>query len=513
MLGPDITTMVIEQSITTGEFMSRPFIALFTLLSLAVPANSVNAATVPHKGKPPGLPTSGFPLGMPGTPKYHQRAAAPGVDVFTLSHGTSTDGYTVTVLTNGKTISTREKAEETAAAAEAAGMTPSIQELIRPMVADYPRATGYMVRIGRWPLKKRAAAQKVVKVLKRKGFRSVVDFVGDDGLETTGPWRLQVIRVNPHEFTGTYRSTLGISTGRRETTSSMARRAGAVAAVNGGFFSIHEPRSYAGDPTGISVVDGRLLSEAVKGRSALILQGRTARVTELESAISVDSYDGANTKIDGVNRIAKDNELILYTEDLGTRTPVDEGTEAVLDTNGNVIALHTAGHRVKPGTRIVHGTGSAAQWLWDHAWPNHSLRITTKVTDLRTGRAIQLTPETDIVGGGIGLVRDGRRHITAAADGMASSNMILHRHPRTLAGVTKSGMLLLTTVNGRKPGVSVGASLPEAAQLMRWLGARDAISLDGGGSSTMVVKNKVLNAPSDGVERPVGDAVLIVPRK
>jgi len=38
MLGPDITTMVIEQSITTGEFMSRPFIALFTLLSLAVPA-------------------------------------------------------------------------------------------------------------------------------------------------------------------------------------------------------------------------------------------------------------------------------------------------------------------------------------------------------------------------------------------------------------------------------------------------------------------------------------------
>lgn len=90
--------------------------------------------------------------------------------------------------------------------------------------------------------------------------------------------------------------------------------------------------------------------------------------------------------------------------------------------------------------------------------------------------------------------------------------MILRRHPRTLAGVTKQGSLILATIDGRDPGVTVGANMFEAAQLMKWLGARNAINLDGGGSTTMVVKNKVVNRPSDGAERPVGDALLVVPR-
>ncbi len=71
--------------------------------------------------------------------------------------------------------------------------------------------------------------------------------------------------------------------------------------------------------------------------------------------------------------------------------------------------------------------------------------------------------------------------------------------------------LILATVDGRKPGVTVGANFHEAAQLMRWLGATQAINLDGGGSTAMVVKNKVVNKPSDGRERSVGDALLVLP--
>jgi exopolysaccharide biosynthesis protein len=80
-----------------------------------------------------------------------------------------------------------------------------------------------------------------------------------------------------------------------------------------------------------------------------------------------------------------------------------------------------------------------------------------------------------------------------------------------MAGVTKSGELILVTVDGRRPGETVGASMVEAARLMVWLGARQAINLDGGGSSAMIVKGKVVNRPSDGAERGVGDALLILP--
>ncbi len=494
--------------------MSRRLIALCTVLSLTVATtstNMANAATSPNSTKPVDLPTKEFPLGIPGKPTYHIKHPAPGVDVITLTHGTPTDGYTTTIRINGKTATTSAKAERVAAELRQDGIPATVQPLTRPAVADFPRHTGYLVRAGLWPVDRRADAAKAVKTLARKGFDAIVDYLGDDGLQTTGPWHMQIIKIDPHRFHGTYRSTLGVATGRRETTSAMARRAGALAAVNGGFFSIHAPRPFSGDPTGISVVDGRLLSEAVTGRTALILRGRSARITRLTTAITARSYDGARTSIDGIDRIADDGELILYTDDLGTKTPADHGIEAILDADGVVTGLRTAGGRVKRGTRVLHGTGEAGEWLRRHAWQGRALTITTKVTDMRTGKTVPLTPDTNIVGGGIGLVARGRRHITAAADGMANTNMILHRHPRTLAGVTRSGTLILVTVDGRKPGVTVGASLPEAAELMRWLGARDAMNLDGGGSSTMVLKNKVLNDPSDGIERPVGDAILIVP--
>ena len=76
-------------------------------------------------------------------------------------------------------------------------------------------------------------------------------------------------------------------------------------------------------------------------------------------------------------------------------------------------------------------------------------------------------------------------------------------------GVTAAGELLLATVNGRQARISIGMTLEELAELMLELGAVEAMNLDGGGSSTMVVRGIVLNAPSDGRPRPVSNAVLV----
>lgn len=74
--------------------------------------------------------------------------------------------------------------------------------------------------------------------------------------------------------------------------------------------------------------------------------------------------------------------------------------------------------------------------------------------------------------------------------------------------------MLLATVDGRQPVMSVGMSLPELAGLLLEFGVLDAINLDGGGSTAMVVNGKLVNNPSDPTgERPVSDAILILPGK
>jgi hypothetical protein len=85
------------------------------------------------------------------------------------------------------------------------------------------------------------------------------------------------------------------------------------------------------------------------------------------------------------------------------------------------------------------------------------------------------------------------------------------RHPRTAAGVSRDGQtLVLVVVDGRRPGWSVGATLPELASILIEAGAWNAVNLDGGGSSAMWHREpggagRVLNRPSDGRVRPVAN--------
>lgn len=86
------------------------------------------------------------------------------------------------------------------------------------------------------------------------------------------------------------------------------------------------------------------------------------------------------------------------------------------------------------------------------------------------------------------------------------------RHPRTAVGWdADAGRLWLVVVDGRQAPRSAGMALPELAELMKSLGAEEAVNLDGGGSSTLVVGGRVRNHPSDsGGERPVANALAVV---
>ena len=84
------------------------------------------------------------------------------------------------------------------------------------------------------------------------------------------------------------------------------------------------------------------------------------------------------------------------------------------------------------------------------------------------------------------------------------------QHPSSAIARLASGKLVLLTVGGRQPGVSLGISLHTLANLLLELGPVEAINLDGGRSTTMVVQNTVVERPSDQTgERPLSDAILV----
>ena len=89
-------------------------------------------------------------------------------------------------------------------------------------------------------------------------------------------------------------------------------------------------------------------------------------------------------------------------------------------------------------------------------------------------------------------------------------------YPQTAIGLTRDNKLILFVSDGRQPEISKGMSYAEVAQvLLQDFGATDAIALDGGGSATLVMadtasdKLRVINHPSDGRERPVGNNLAI----
>jgi hypothetical protein len=297
-------------------------------------------------------------------------------------------------------------------------------------------------------------------------------------------------------------------------------------------------------PAGISVLGGRLVSEAVNGRAALtVAPGSHATVTRLVTRMTVRSSDGVSRLLNGVDRVpglirscggpgdlpteqpkhdftcTNPDELVAFDTEFGATTDPGAGVQAVLNRHGRVLRLEeTRGAAIPTGGSVLEGIGAGADWLRAYARPGMTIRLAEQVSDTR-GRRLPLRPGLDMVNGGPLLVRDGRPFVDAFTEGFVQPDIPsfyygfgVRRNPRTMAGVTADGDVLLVTADGRQPGYSVGLSFPEEAAVMRALGARQALNLDGGGSTTMVANGQLLGRPSDTTgERPVGDALILQP--
>jgi len=114
------------------------------------------------------------------------------------------------------------------------------------------------------------------------------------------------------------------------------------------------------------------------------------------------------------------------------------------------------------------------------------------------------------VGGGPVLLQNGRIDISNEEDLRFAGKAINDKHPRTCMGYTNDGYLIVMVIEGRFPGIAEGATLEQEARLMIGLGCNEALNLDGGGSSCMLINGKETIKPSEkGIERPVPAVFLI----
>lgn len=117
------------------------------------------------------------------------------------------------------------------------------------------------------------------------------------------------------------------------------------------------------------------------------------------------------------------------------------------------------------------------------------------------------------VGGGPVLLQNGEIRITNEEEMIFRGKRIDEKEPRTAIGYTKDNKLIILVVQGRFPMIAEGASLKEEAQILKDLGCWEALNLDGGGSSCMLVNGKETIKPSSaGVQRSV-PAVFIISKK
>lgn len=350
-----------------------------------------------------------------------------------------------------------------------------------------------------------------------------------------GPWRVNVLSLAPG--TRVLAAPAGDAVGKRTRPSALSRRLRAVAAVNGGYFAGD------GNPVGVLAAGGQLLSEPVGGRSALALDlAAQPRIGPLRFT-GAASVGDATLLLDGVNRLPGEvpacggrggdrpterpsavttctdsSELVLFTPEWGGRTPRAAGSRIdVVVRGGAVSATRPRSGTVVPADGyVLAATGEVADDLRESAAPGAAVGLDL---GLEAPRAeIDAAAPAGIVSGGPRLLARGRVRVRASLEGFDPlsaqwfhGSFVTARHPRTLAGVRADGSLLLVTIDGRRPGWSAGATLHEAARVMRSLGAREALNLDGGGSTAMAVRGRTVSLPSDPTgERPVSDAIVVL---
>lgn len=319
-----------------------------------------------------------------------------------------------------------------------------------------------------------------------------------DRTDRRGQQRLFLLSVQPKEAGVSLQYGSMNLVPDRATVPSLVERAGGLGGVNGGFFDIHD----TGAPLGVGVDRRRGFLHAAQltwNHAFWMSPGGAAHISTLHLQASIAEYPQLHLTNYNSPRV-RAGAIGVYTPRWGATSglSVTDGQRSDIRTvvlrDDRVLSNRAGVTRDNPiDSTVLIGRGPGARQL--AALPVGSSAHVSWA--LREAPALAISGETV-------LLKDGKVR--------ARDDSILH--PRTSVGIDRdTGRVLILVVDGRTD-VSRGATLVEMAQLLKGLGAEDALNFDGGGSSTMVAPNRdgavgVRNRPSDGSPRAVGDALVV----
>jgi exopolysaccharide biosynthesis protein len=311
-----------------------------------------------------------------------------------------------------------------------------------------------------------------------------------------GPVQMFLARVDPQDGWRVRVAPAGYSVLQRARPSVLASRHRALLAVNGGFFA------YDGAAVGAMLVNGEWIRLPWGGRTAIGFKpDGSAHIGNLHAMAEVrfGGENGHSLPVRELNGWPDGNRITALTTRFGPSYKLKSGEMALVVKGGKVIARPGGGYVAIHGDGFTLVGGGAARPYLEKIQRGEKAQL--KVS------APGWEGVTTALGGGPRLVENGQVRVTGEN---FRADVRVGRGPRTAMGIDKNGGYIILVVDGRQGYYSTGMTLTELAYTMLKLGAVDAINFDGGGSTAMVVRNRIINRPSDGRERSVSNALVVM---
>ena len=333
---------------------------------------------------------------------------------------------------------------------------------------------------------------------------------------SVGPYNIKILEIDikhPKNKINTVLAKDVLGTGF-EKTSSMAKRSSrsghvVIGAVNADFFGISEPYNPYTFLIGSMIKDNEYTFGRVSPRPSFAIDtAKRLIIDNIGFSASLKTKQGYVRTISSLNDTVRSNMLVVYNKYFGTSTKTNNTvtevklkrlTPLVIDDSIRFVVkaknVGIGNMSFSSDEYVLSGNGTEKAFLDTSILVNDTITIIFRTNPSR-GNIFSMT------GGGPALV----------VNGVIPGGLQTAVHPRTAVGFNEdSTKVFFVTVDGRQPGFSVGMSLPELANYMKSIGCHNAVNLDGGGSTTMVVRNKVVNSPSDAAgERSVANALLAI---
>jgi len=312
-----------------------------------------------------------------------------------------------------------------------------------------------------------------------------------------GPITAHVLDLNMRGGRLNVRLGLGLDKiGGREKLSKLSSRRKADIAVNGGYFIME-----SGKPIDMLIYEGKLLvlPERFRGFFGIDKKGKPLFIRPV-AEMSISLPDKRPRYVQRLNCMPDPGQISVFTPDYGLFTGTAPNKKEVVVKNGTIDSFSQGNSPIPADGFVISTDESKSDFL-------NTLKIGDPISLIVSSYPAIEDIEYGVSAGPT-LISRGEVQNTLVEDFSINSGIVAKRNPRTAVGVSSDNHLIFVIVEGRSV-YSAGMSLDELAVFMKSLGITEAINLDGGGSTELVVGNKIMNRLSGGDERPVANAFLI----